>query len=186
MATHPNAAIAVDVLRSHLDQLNDKIATLTEERDTVAKALESLLSHGGGASAGCSADLNNRSHSAATDSIGNQQKNTTDLTGLIVDFAGAANLRERLIRIAQAGEGVLLNITEVSRFLIGVGESRATIPNLRTNVHDIVNGSPEFFEKVSSGTYRFVEEKLKEDNPSNEQPDEQRSIDKFADGSETS
>ena len=186
MATHPNAAIAVDVLRSHLDQLNDKIATLIEERDTVAKALESLLSHGGGAAAGCSADLNNRSHPAATDSISSQQNNTTDLTGLAVDFTGAANLRERLIRIAQAGEGVLLNLTKVSRFLIEAGESQATIPNLRTNVYGIVNGSPDLFEKVSSGTYRYAGEKIREDNPSNEQVDEQGSTDKSADGSETS
>ncbi len=186
MATHPNAAIAVDVLRSHLAHLNGKIATLTEERDTVAKALESLLGHSGATSAECSTDRNNRSHPAATDPIGSQQRNITDLNDLVIDFKGSANLRERLIRIALAKEGVLLNITEVARFLIEAGESQATIPNLRTNVHDIVNGSPDLFEKVSPGTYRYLGMRVREDNPSNEQLDVQRGIGKFADGSETS
>ena len=121
MITHSNAAIAVDVLRSHLDQLNGKIATLTEERDAVAKVLESLLSHDGSTSAPPRTDWGNRSHSAGAGPNSTPQETATDLNDLVVDFNGVSNLRERLIRIAHVKEGVLLNITKVARFLIDAG-----------------------------------------------------------------
>ena len=42
----------------------------------------------------------------------------TGLSGLYVDFHGAHNLLERIVRIGEAAEGKLLNSTKVAEFLI--------------------------------------------------------------------
>ena len=80
---------------------------------------------------------------------------TTDLSDLSVDFTGTTNMLERLRRIGQKAEGRLLNLTEVSRFLLRSGESTATLRNLRNNVYSGLKDHPEHFEKVSSGNYLY-------------------------------
>ena len=80
---------------------------------------------------------------------------TTDLSDLSVDFTGTTNMLERLQRIGQKAEGRLLNLTEVSKFLLRSGESTATLRNLRNNVYSGLKDHPEHFEKVGSGNYLY-------------------------------
>ena len=80
----------------------------------------------------------------------------TNLTGLLVDFSGARNTVERIIRIGEAAEGKLLNSTVVARFLIDSEESRGKVDTVRRDVGQLLKGHPEYFEPVSTGTYRFL------------------------------
>ena len=80
----------------------------------------------------------------------------TSLTGLYVNFTGARNLLERLLRIGEAAKGKLLNSTMVARFLIDTEESQGKLNSVRRNVGQTFKMHPEYFEPVSIGTVRFL------------------------------
>ena len=80
----------------------------------------------------------------------------TNLTGLVVDFNGARNTLERILKIGEAAEGKLLNSTTVARFLIDSEESRGKVDSVRRDVSQLLKGHPEYFEPVSTGTYRYL------------------------------
>ena len=79
-----------------------------------------------------------------------------DLTGLSVDFTGAPNVLERVLRIGEAAGGRLLNATKVARFLIEAGVSRGKLENLRGNVSDALTGNPDYFMPVGPATFQFL------------------------------
>ncbi len=80
----------------------------------------------------------------------------TSLIGLYVDFGGARNLLQRILRIGDAAEGKLLNATMVANFLIETGQSRGNLNSLRREVGQTFKRHPEYFEPVSTGTVRFL------------------------------
>ncbi|MYC36600.1 MAG: hypothetical protein F4X66_06760 [Chloroflexi bacterium] len=80
----------------------------------------------------------------------------TGLSGLYVDFHGARNLLERIVRIGEAAEGKLLNSTKVARFLIDSEVSRGKVTTLRREVGQTLKLHPELFEPISTGNYRFL------------------------------
>ena len=79
-----------------------------------------------------------------------------DLTGLSVDFTGAPNVLERVLRIGEVAEGRLLNATRVARFLIEAGASHGKLENLRGNVSDALTNNPNHFEPVGPATFQFL------------------------------
>lgn len=79
-----------------------------------------------------------------------------DLTGLSVDFTGAPNVLERVLRIGEAAEGRLLKAKKVARFLIEAGVSRRTLENLRGNVSYALTGNPDYFMPVGPATLQFL------------------------------
>ena len=80
----------------------------------------------------------------------------TSLIGLYVDFGGARNLLQRILKIGDAAEGKFLNATMVANFLIETGESRGKLNSVRREVGQIFKRHPEYFEPVSTGTVRFL------------------------------
>ena len=80
----------------------------------------------------------------------------TSLIGLYVDFGGARNLLQRILKIGDAAEGKLLNATMVANFLIETGQSQGKLNSLRREVGQTFKRHPEYFEPVSTGTVRFL------------------------------
>ena len=80
----------------------------------------------------------------------------TSLIGLHVDFGGARNLLQRILKIGDAAEGKLLNATMVANFLIETGESRGKLDSIRREVGQTFKRHPEYFEPVSTGTVKFL------------------------------
>ena len=74
--------------------------------------------------------------------------------GVEIDFTGAANHRERVIRIAKAVDGPLV-INEMAQCLVERGVSKAKVENLRSHVSNAISGDPDF-EKIDAATYRYV------------------------------
>ena len=79
-----------------------------------------------------------------------------DLTDLVVDFTGCASMLERLIRLAEAAEGRLLNTTKAAQCLIDNGQTKSKLENYRTEVNRALVNNPEVFARVSTGTYRYI------------------------------
>ena len=82
----------------------------------------------------------------------------TDLSGLFVDFVGAPNIDERVRRLAVVAEknDKLLNTTAATHYLLDVGQSTATVKNLRTSIHKAIAARPELYKKVSPGKHRYL------------------------------
>ena len=83
-----------------------------------------------------------------------------DLTGLVVDFTGCQSILDRLVRIGQAAPERLLNTTKTAQFLLANGQSRSDLKNYRTEVNRVLANKPEYFAKMSAGTYRYIGELL--------------------------
>lgn len=81
-----------------------------------------------------------------------------DLSGVHVNFDGARNLLERVIRIAETAPGTPLNVTQVARLLARHGETQAVVHNLAVNVKRAMDGRPDLFERVEEdrATYRYL------------------------------
>ena len=69
-----------------------------------------------------------------------------------IDFTGARNVVERLVRIADRSGGVI-NITKSAEIIIAAGLSRQRKENLRSSIYREVQGHPDW-EKVSPGMFR--------------------------------
>ncbi len=80
----------------------------------------------------------------------------TELMGLRVDFTGSRNLKEKLVRIADATEDGILNATAVTRFLISSGQYKSTVKHMRPNVFNVFHDNPDLFERVSMGNWRLI------------------------------
>ena len=78
-----------------------------------------------------------------------------DLSGLNVDFAGAKNLPERVLRIAQAMDGKNMNVSSVTRFLITSGQYDTTVKNFRSNVNRVFIEGDDYV-KEGKGNFRYV------------------------------
>jgi hypothetical protein len=74
--------------------------------------------------------------------------------GVDIDFTGANNLYERLVRIGQSVEGTL-KAKEIALCLIERGESNASPRNLYASIVNQFRDDPDF-EKVGRGQYRYV------------------------------
>ena len=136
--------IVLDALDRHYEQLEYEIREKTE----LKAAIGLVRSHFQGARC----VLCNSMSSRPID------KPEINLAGVSVDFRGAGNLLERVIRIGEAveAEGKLLNATEVARFLIGMRQSGSRLDVLRRSVRDVLNNHPHYFEYLHPGTYRFL------------------------------
>ncbi len=78
-----------------------------------------------------------------------------DLTGVIAEFTGCTSILERLVRLAQAAEGRLLNTTKAAEFLIAHGQTKSKLEYYRSEVNRALVNNPDVFARVSSGTYRY-------------------------------
>ena len=79
-----------------------------------------------------------------------------DLSDVIADFTGCNSMLDRLVRVARAAEGRLLNTSKTAQFLLEHGQSKSTFQNYRTEVNRALANSPQHFQKVSAGTYRYI------------------------------
>ena len=82
-----------------------------------------------------------------------------DLSGLdrVAGLDDAEDVHQRLVCIARAAPGQLLNTTQVSRLLLKLGAT--TTPNLhsvRVSVQRTFDGNPNDFELVRPATYRHT------------------------------
>ena len=75
-------------------------------------------------------------------------------TGVAIDFAGAGNLTQRLVRIAQAVDGPL-DVRETAQCLIQHGLSKAKARNLRSHIINTLRDEPDF-SKVGDGKYEYL------------------------------
>ena len=79
---------------------------------------------------------------------------TEDYSSVAIDFTGARNLTQRLVRIAQAVEGPL-DVRETAQCLIEHGLSKAKARNLRTHIINVLRDEPDF-SKVGDGKYEYL------------------------------
>lgn len=89
----------------------------------------------------------------------------TDLSGLVVCFEGAKNLRERVLRIAKEAylHNKVLNTSEVTRFLMQAGVSDTDkADNLRPSVHRVFAEQPEVYQKLAAGCWTLIQGKENE------------------------
>lgn len=73
--------------------------------------------------------------------------------GIVIDFAGANNLGERLARIGRSVEGTL-EVKDMAACLIERGESNASLINLRAAIINQLRDDPDF-EKVGRSQYCY-------------------------------
>ena len=78
------------------------------------------------------------------------------LKDLEVNLQGAQNMKERIIRIAEAVPNGVVNATEVTKYLINSGIHQAQVKDMRPNVFRVFDDNPEVFEKVSPGNWRLI------------------------------
>ena len=71
-----------------------------------------------------------------------------------IDFTGASNLTQRLVRIAQAVDGPL-DVKEIAHCLIQRGLSKAKARNLRSHIITALRDEPDF-SKVGEGKYEYL------------------------------
>ena len=83
--------------------------------------------------------------------------------GVEIDFTGAANLLERVMRIAEAVDGPL-DAMEMARYLVDRRVSKADPHNLRSHIINAISGHAEFV-KVAPGKYRYVPEPQTPEEP---------------------
>ena len=144
--------------------LDQRIEVLTQQRDSILQLI--AVAKGGTGTAGHEELAGDPTLTLPTPArpavevtpIQRPTPPAIDLTGLGVDLTGTRNTLERIIRIAKVAEpaGKALNATELSRFIIASGESTALLRNLRTNVSRTLHDYPSLFERVSSGTFRYL------------------------------
>ena len=77
-----------------------------------------------------------------------------DYSSVAIDFNGAGNLTQRLVRIAQAVDGPL-DVKETARCLIQHGLSKAKARNLRSHIINVLRDEPDF-SKVGDGKYEYL------------------------------
>lgn len=75
-------------------------------------------------------------------------------SSIAIDFTGAGNLTQRLVRIAQAVDGPL-DVKDMARFLIQHGLSKAKVRNLRSHIINVLRDEPDF-SKVGDGKYEYL------------------------------
>lgn len=84
----------------------------------------------------------------------------TDLSGLVVYFDGAKNLKERVLRIAKQAypHNKVLNTSKVTRFLIQAGVTDTDkADNLRPSVHRVFDDQPEVYQKLAAGCWTLIQ-----------------------------
>ena len=145
-------------LEKEADLLTAQMDKIQKQRDALRTVIDLLHSSIGDAEMEAGTSLDDTLEPASgpaegPDTTGPHDK--TDLSGLSVDFTGTHNMLDRIRRIGRAGEGRLLNLTKVSKFLLRAGESTASLQNLRNNVYSCMKDHPEYFEKIDSGTYLY-------------------------------
>ena len=79
---------------------------------------------------------------------------TEDYSLVAIDFTGANNLTQRLVRIAQAVDGPL-DVRETAQCLIEHGLSKAKARNLRSHIINVLRDEPGF-SKVGDGKYEYL------------------------------
>lgn len=73
--------------------------------------------------------------------------------GVDIDFAGATNLEQRVLRIAEAVPGPLRGM-DIALCIIQRGLSKATPDNLRSHIVNLLREHPAF-ERVGVGEYAY-------------------------------
>ena len=152
-----NPNISLTAMKHEADRLTAEIEHKKKQRD----ALLTVIDLYGGSEYAVAAPDNSLADAPTAAPEQRQESpnpiphQSTDLSDLSVNFTGTSNMFERLRRIGRAAEGRLMNLTEVSKFLLKSGESDATLRNLRNNVYTGLKDHPEHFEKVGSGNYRY-------------------------------
>ena len=152
-----NPNISLTAMKHEADRLSAEIEHKKKQRDALLTVID-LYGGSGDAEAAPDNSLADALPAAPEqrqESPKPMPNQTTDLSDLSVNFTGTGNMFERLCRIGRVAEGRLLNLTEVSKFLLKSGESDATLRNLRNNVYSCLKDHPEHFEKVGSGNYRY-------------------------------
>ena len=74
-------------------------------------------------------------------------------SGVVINFARADNLYDRLVRMAEAVDGPL-DTMEMARCLIQRGVSKASAKNLRGHIINELRDAPDF-EKIGTGSYEY-------------------------------
>ena len=143
-----NRLSLVDGLLAHLQDLESQMEDLKGKRDAVVTTIASLQ--------GKDSPQTKTQPRRATRSTPRPQ--LPDLTGLEVDLNGAPNLFERLVRIAKVVDGRTINVTQVSKFLVSIGESEADFRNLSAGVGATLKKRPDLFRKTHPGTYEYLGE----------------------------
>ena len=77
------------------------------------------------------------------------------LDGLVVDFTGTKNLSEKIIRIAKASNGHVLNVTQVTKLLISRKQYNTTVSNWRPSVDAVFRDNRDLYEKVGPANYLY-------------------------------
>ncbi|MCY4366200.1 MAG: hypothetical protein OXE17_08260 [Chloroflexi bacterium] len=150
--------ISLTAMKQDADRLNAEIEHKKKQHDALLTVIDMYSGSGDAepiAGNALADDAQAQSPEQRRESPKSMPHQTTDLSDLSVNFTGTSNMLERLCRIGRAAEGRLLNLTEVSKFLLKSGESDATLRNLRNNVYSCLKGHPEHFEKVGTGNYRY-------------------------------
>ena len=143
-----NKLSLVDGLLAHLEDLDSQMEDLKGKRDAVVTTIASLQ--------GKNSPQTKTQPRRAMQSTPSPQ--LPDLTGLEVDLQGAPNLFERLVRIARAVDGNTINVTQVAKYLISIGESQAEFRNLSAGVGAALKRQPHLFRKTHPGTYEYIGE----------------------------
>ena len=71
-----------------------------------------------------------------------------------MDFRGADNVGERLIRIAERNGGIV-NPTSAAQLFIDAGLTQSKKDNMRSTIHRTLQEKPETWEKVGAGKFRL-------------------------------
>ena len=81
-----------------------------------------------------------------------------DLSGVYVDFEGAGNPLQRMIRLGETLPGQKLNTTQAAQLLIRQGESTGSVHNLSVKLQRHVDENPDLFVRVEEhrATYRYT------------------------------
>jgi len=135
-------------LRDELAAILEKYLPIHEQYLEIVARVEAELGDGG-----------QRSGSAGSSSPAPRRggiPRSPDLSGLDVDFTGAKNLKERVLRIALAMEGKEMNVSSVTRFLINAGQYNTTVKNFRSNVNRVFTEQPDIYHSTGPGNFIYV------------------------------
>ena len=149
-------ADAVAMLRASIDahdqaitETREHLRSQPDDREVLAKALHIVERQGG------VAIVSTATSPALATSI-RAVPEDIDLSGITVDFEGAKNLQERVLRVAEAAPGLYLNVTRAARFLIARDATQASLHNTRVGVQRVFEVHPEQFEKVRAATCEYL------------------------------
>ena len=154
--SHIDKDSALEALHREADTLKQQADLLLAKRDGVLLSIQVL-----------EAKLKAEQPDAAFTASVRAVTAPSPLSGLAVDFEGTTNHRQRVLRIAQvAGEGTVLNTSEVTRFLVESVCADFTVDNLRPSIHRVFDEQPEVYEKVSPGNWTLIQprEVLRDDS----------------------